>query len=181
MKFILMMLLSLNLLADSNREKKENVRDVSAILKIDKSNSKYNEVLSEIEAYPKINWENYDRKEQTNYHDFVRKLLPYLLNKAKNEDISTQGDTFSKLLIFAKGMHKFVTVSESESSIHSFLIERLRVEREFKACAELKTQYSGQEPLMKVQLDRVDFDDEDFLVKELKSITNRIQYISTDY
>lgn len=181
MKIIIFMILSLNLLGNSIENRKENLRDVSAILKLDKANSKYRDLLSGIEAYPKINWDSYDRKEKTSYHNFVKKLLPYLLTKVKHEDLSTQAKTFSKLLIEAKSMHKFISVSDSESTIHSFLLEKLRLDSELKVCAELKTQYRGQEPLMKVQLDRISLDDKDFLTKELKSITNRIHYISSDF
>lgn len=181
MKFILLGFLCMSLYAMGTTSLKDNTRAVSVILKIDKTNSKYSSVLADVTIYPKINWEKFNRQSKTQYHEFVKSILPYLLVKVKAEDLSTQAKTFTKLLKSSKDMANFVNTSKSEEVIHSFLLEKLRVDQELKVCADIKTQFKGQESMMKVQLSRVDLEDEEFLIKELSSISNRLHYISSEF
>lgn len=181
MKYILIGFLCMSLYAVEKNTLKENTRAVSVIIKIDKANPKYSSVLSDVKAYPLIDWVKFNRKSKTHYNEFVKSILPYLLVKVKAEDLSTQAKMFSILLKSTQNMSNFVNVSKSEQVIHAFLLEKLRVEQELKVCADIKTQYKGQESLMKVQLNRVELSDEDFLVKELSSISNRLHYISSEF
>lgn len=181
MKFLLLSLLSFNLLAMSTSSLKDNLSAVSVVIKIDKTKEKYAKLLSKVEVYPKIDWKKFNRKAKSDYYEFVRSILPYLLVKVKVDDLSTQAKVFARLLKSSKEMSEVIDVTKSEEVIHSFLVEKLRVEKELKVCADIKTQYKGQEALMKVQLSRVGLEDEDFLIKELGSVSNRLHYISSEF
>ena len=181
MKLALLVLLSFNIFAMSVDEKMETLRSVSVILEIDKDSGKYKDALEGIETFPKINWKNFNRKAETDYNEYVKTLLPYLLLKIKHEDISTQQRAFSKLMKSTQKMENFVEVSKSDKVIHNFVREKLRLEKELKACADIKTQYRDQETMMKAQLSRVDMQDKDYLVKELSDISGRIRYISGEF
>lgn len=180
MKYILLLTLSFTSFAGPVASKREALRSISAVLEVDKSKGAYKEALSQVDIYPKIDWKNFDRLQNSHFHGHIKKLLPYLLLKTKNNDLSTQGKIFRKLLLEGKKIANFVSLSPSDSAIFSFIVEKLRVEKELKSCSDIKAQYRGQEPLMKAQLQRVDFQDKDYLSKELQKVTNRIRFIKLD-
>lgn len=134
-------------------ERERLIKNIQGILTLDKKKDEYKVELAEVNVYPQFNKKNI-KSYSTDFHHYVKSLLPYMLKKVKNNDVNGEIKHFHELLVKAEDIDNIIVLSSIEKVSFDLCYESLKTEKILRACSHAISKYENKKLQMDVELDR---------------------------
>lgn len=161
-------------------DRQSTLKDLSALIIIDKQKELYHETLVNINPYPNIDFKHKSKKYLSQFDNFIRSLMPYILIKLKNKDINGELPTLFKAINLAKKMDQNLKITSLEKATFDFLLQSLQTENVLRACGQMMSRYADKQKEIEIHLDRIEPNLNQRVVKDLKKIEKDLYLISSD-